>query len=183
MRKHDEHEFGDDARHYHAHGGTEQAGDEKESCRRRIIRHGRERTDQAGEKPMRMEITTAEPIKHFDHGGRHETAPTGTDSPRPNMIPLIKFRADSRIHPQTALRDCRVNRGQIEHEWVDVSLCFFSGFEREQTASQRTGARTAGPKLARHTKLAHNWLGGRPRSCRKLPVGELVVGVSMASRH
>ncbi len=72
--KHDEHEFGGDAREDDADEGAEQTGDQKNEADERIERHGLQGGDRAGD-PQQHENDDREPVKHLDHGGRHEPFP------------------------------------------------------------------------------------------------------------
>ena len=72
--KHDEHEFGGDAGEDDADEGAEQAGDQKNQADERIERHGLQGRDRAGD-PQQHGNNDREPVKHLDHGGRHEPLP------------------------------------------------------------------------------------------------------------
>jgi hypothetical protein len=72
--KHDEHEFGDDARQDHAHEGAKHAYDQQDHADERIIRHRRQRTHCAGATEQDGNHDR-EPIEDLDHGGRHEPLP------------------------------------------------------------------------------------------------------------
>src|SRR6202044_1857917 len=86
----DEHEFGDNARHDHAHEGAKHAGNQKDHAGKRIKRHGRQRTDDAG-KAEQDRKKDGEPEKHFEDGGRYEPLPleqiAQTEHDNPRLIP------------------------------------------------------------------------------------------------
>jgi hypothetical protein len=98
--KYNEHEFGSDSRHDNAHGGAEHAGDEKDDADKWIIRHGRQRTDRAGEAEQNRN-DDCQPIKDLNHSGRDKPFPL-------EKITKAEHEATSSRAPnrrQTALRD------------------------------------------------------------------------------